>query len=140
MNNMSLWYIFHVAFHVTFFSLFLVLQVFFFINLIAIIKMAMSDVPTRVLFHPHMLFQPLFIRVCSVALITTKLWFCTAKVKNRNHDCIPKFLSIFSILSRLSFLYWLSCSFIDIHCFFRSVTNLHSYSGCSSPLPSSSVF
>ena len=30
MNNMSLWYIFHVAFHVTFFTLFLVLQVFFY--------------------------------------------------------------------------------------------------------------
>ena len=26
-------------------------------------------------------------------------------------------------------------SFIDIHCFFRSVTNLNSCSGCSSPLP-----
>ena len=29
MNNMSLWYIFHVAFHITFFTIFLVLQVFF---------------------------------------------------------------------------------------------------------------
>ena len=30
MNNMSLWYIFHVALHVTFFTLFLALQVFFY--------------------------------------------------------------------------------------------------------------
>ena len=30
MNRMSLWYIVHVAFHVTFFTFFLVLQVFFF--------------------------------------------------------------------------------------------------------------
>ena len=30
MNNMSPWYIFHVAFHVTFFTLFLVIQVFFY--------------------------------------------------------------------------------------------------------------
>ena len=57
---------------------------------------------------------------------------------NRNFsssDCIYWFLSIFSILSRFSFLYWLRSSFIDIHCFFSSVTNLHSCSGCSSPLP-----
>ena len=42
LNNMSLWYIFHVAFLITFFILFLVLQVFFFINLTAIIKMVIS--------------------------------------------------------------------------------------------------
>ena len=30
MNDMSLWYIFHVALHGTFFTLFLALQVFFF--------------------------------------------------------------------------------------------------------------
>ena len=29
MNNMSLWYIFYVAFHVTFITTFLVIQVFF---------------------------------------------------------------------------------------------------------------
>ena len=70
----------------------------------------------RVFLHSHMLCQPLFRRVCSVALITIKLMILHSQSENRNlrnHDCIPKFLSIFSILSRFSFLYWLSCSFID---------------------------
>ena len=44
--NMSLCYIFYVASHVTFFTLFLILQVFFFINLTAIMKMVMSDILT----------------------------------------------------------------------------------------------
>ena len=98
----------------------------------------MSEVLTRILLHPHMLCQPLFRRVCSFALITIKLQILHSQSENRNvrnPDCIPQFLSIFSILSRLSFLYWFSCSFIHIHCFFRSVTNLQSYFGCCSPLP-----
>ena len=37
-----------------------VIQVFFFINLIAIIKMVMSEVLTMVLLHPHMLCEPPF--------------------------------------------------------------------------------
>ena len=56
--------------------------------------------------------------------------FSTDKVKIEISETM-----IFSILSRFSFLYWLSCFFIGIHCFFKSVTNLQSYSGCSSPLP-----
>ena len=98
----------------------------------------MSEVPNRILLCPHMLCQPLFRRFCFVALITIKLQIlCSlSEYRNpRNLDCIPQFFSIFSILSRFSFLYWLSGSFIDIHFFFKSVTNLHSYSGCSSPLP-----
>ena len=42
MNNMALWYFFHVEFNFTFFTLFIVLQVFFFINLNPIVKMIMS--------------------------------------------------------------------------------------------------
>ena len=86
------------------------------------INMEMSKVLTRIFLHPYMLFQPLFRRVCSVALITIKLWILHSENRNlRNQDCISQFLSIFCILS--------------IHRFFRSVTNLHSYSGCSSPIP-----
>ena len=68
----------------------------------------MSEVPTTILLHPHMLCQPLFKRVCSVALVTIKLQILQSQSENRNirsHDCIPQFLSISSILSRLSFLY-----------------------------------
>ena len=46
---------------------------YFFYKPTAIIKMVMSKVITRILLHPHMLCQPLFRRVCSVALITIKL-------------------------------------------------------------------
>ena len=80
----------------------------FLINLTAEIKMVMSEVLTRILLHPHMLCQPLFRRVCSVTLITIKLQILHGKSENRslrNHDCIPQFLSIFSVLSRFSFLY-----------------------------------
>ena len=110
----------------------------FFINLTTIIQMVMSKVVTRILFNHYILYQPLFRRVCFVSLITIKMQILHSQSENfnfRNTDCITQFLSIFSILSRFSFLYWLSCSFIDIHCFFRSVTNLHSYSGSSSPIP-----
>ena len=110
----------------------------FFINLTALIQMVMSKVCTRILFNHHML-CPLFLRrVCFVALITIKLQILHSQSENRNFrntDCIPQFLSIFSILSRLSFLYWLSCSFTDIHCFFRSVSKFHSYSSSSSSIP-----
>ena len=46
----------------------------FFINLTAMIKIVMPEVHTRILLHPHMLFPPLFRRVCAVALITIKLF------------------------------------------------------------------
>ena len=52
MNYMSPLYIFHAALHVTFFTLFLVLWAFFFINLPAIIKMVMYEVITRILLYP----------------------------------------------------------------------------------------
>ena len=107
MNNMSHMYIFHVAFNVTFFTLLFVLQVFFLINLTAIIKMVMSEVLNMILLHPHVLCQTPFRRVCFVALITIKLKILHSQSKNRSirkHDCISQFLSIFSILSRFSFL------------------------------------
>ena len=43
---------------------------YFFIILTAIMKVVMSEVLTRIFLHPHMLCQPLFRRVCFVALIT----------------------------------------------------------------------
>jgi len=77
---MSLQYIFHVAFSVTFFTLFLVLQ--FFVcykpdcnDLTAEIKMVLSllsEVHTRTLLQPQMLCLPLFRKVCAIALITIK--------------------------------------------------------------------
>ena len=106
--------------------------------LTAKIKMVMPELFNRMLLHPHILCQPLIRRVCFVALVTIKLQILHSHSKNRNirkHDFILHFFSIFCILSRFSLLYWLSCSFIDIYCFFRSVTNLHTYSSCSSPLP-----
>ena len=79
-NNMSLHYIFHVALPVTIFTIFLVIQ--FFLNtdcndLTAEINMVLSlssEDHTRTLLDPHMLCQPLFRRVCAVALITIKLF------------------------------------------------------------------
>ena len=108
------------------------------INLTATIKMVISEVLTMILPCPHMLCQPLFRRVCPVALTTIKLQILHSQSQNRNfrnYDGIPQFLRISSILSRFSFFYWLSCNFIDIHCFFRAILLLQSYSGCSSPLP-----
>ena len=70
-----------------------------------LIKMVMSEVLSRVLLHPHMLCQLLFKRVCYVALITIKMQILHSQSKNRNirnHEFIPQFLSIFSILSRCS--------------------------------------
>ena len=116
----------------------IIVYIWVFINLTAKIEMVMSEVLTMILLHPHMLCQPISRRVCSVALITIKLQILHSQSENRNiinHDCIPQFLSIFSILSWFSFFYWLGCSFIDVHCFFRSVNNLQRYSGCSLPLP-----
>ena len=135
---MSLWYISVLHFMLPS-SQFVWSFRYCFINLTAIVKMVMYEVLTRILLHLHMLCQRLFrFCFCFVALITIKLQILHRQSENRNfrdHDCILQFLSIFSILSRFSFLYWLSCSFIGIHCFFQSVTNLQSYSGCSSPLP-----
>ena len=79
-NNMSLHYIFHVALPVTIFTIFLVIQ--FFLNtdcndLTAEINMVLSlasEDHTRTVLDPHMLCQPLFRRVCAVALITIKLF------------------------------------------------------------------
>ena len=48
--------------------------------------------------------------------------------------CIHWLLSIFSILSIFNFLNWLMSSFIKTHCFLSSITNVKSWSGCSSPL------
>ena len=53
----------------------------------------------------------------------------------RNLSSIHWFLSNFSIFSKFSFFNWLRSSCIDIHCFFSSVTNINSCSGCSCPLP-----
>ena len=95
--HINLWYIFHVAFPVTFFTLFLVIQVFFY-------KPDYNNQNGNLL-QPHMLLQPLFRRVCSVALIIIKLQTLHSQSENLNfHDCILKFLSIFSIFSRFSFL------------------------------------
>ena len=79
----------------------------FFIKLTAIIQMVMSEVLTRILFNPHMLCQPLFRKVCFVSLIIIEVQILHSQSENRNvrnHDCFPQFLSILSILSRLSFL------------------------------------
>ena len=68
----------------------------------------MSEVLTKILLHPHMLCLPLFKKICFVALITIKLQILHGQSENRNVrnlDCIPQFLSIFSILSRFSFLF-----------------------------------
>ena len=100
MNNMSLRYIFHVAFHVTIFTTFLVLQAFFLTNLTAIIKMVMFEVLTAV--------STPFIFFVVVALITIKLQILHRQSENRNvrnGDCIPQFFSVFSIYSRFSFFY-----------------------------------
>jgi hypothetical protein len=70
MNNMSLWYIFHVKFYFTFFTLFLVLRVFCVINLTAIIKMVISELVTRMFIPLHILCKPLIRRVCFVTLVT----------------------------------------------------------------------
>ena len=88
MNKMSHWYIF------------LVLQVFFFY------KPDYNNQNGNV-WSPHMFHGSQLNCRCSTAKLKKNL---------RNHDCIPQFLSIFSILSKFSLLYWLSCSFIDIHC------------------------
>ena len=53
----------------------------------------------------------------------------------RNLSGIHLFLSFFRIFNRFSFFNWRMSSFIDIHCCFSSVTNLNSYSGCSSLFP-----
>ena len=58
----------------------------------------------------------------------------SGNINLRNYDCIPQFLTISSVRSRFSFLYWLWSSFFDIHCFFSRVTNLHSCSSCNWPL------
>ena len=96
---MSHLYIFHVAFHFTFFTILLVLHLFLYINLTAIIKMVMSEVLTMILLHPHMLRQPLFRRVCFVALITIKLQILHSQSKNRNLMIVFHNFSVFSAFS-----------------------------------------
>ena len=79
----------------------------FFINLTAIIKMVMSEVLTRILLLLHMLCQPLFRGVISVALITIKLKILHSQSENRNlrkNYCFPNF-SVFLAFSAGSVSY-----------------------------------
>ena len=88
---------------------------YFFVNLTTMIKMVMSEVLTRILLHQHMLLQPLFIRVGSVALITIKLQILHKVKIEISMIVFPKF-SVFSVFSAgLVSSFWISCSFIDIH-------------------------